>query len=106
MKKNSILHRGRFQAQGENVEKSVAWNLKNPETKSHAYEALDNLKDKLTKRELEAREKCFEKAVRFVETRSPSGIVALLRKSCLPTPPVRDIRVDIEVLAGIAFKDD
>lgn len=99
-------HRGRFQAQGNGTEKSVPWTLVSPITKSHANSNLAKLKEKLTPTELAVRQQCFEKAYEFVR-RSPSGgISAFFKHSCVPFPPKRDIRVDIDVLSGIAFIDD
>ena len=79
-------HRGRFQAQGNGTEKSVPWTL--------------------TQAELSARQDCFKKASLFIQRAPSYGISAFFKHSCIPFPPVKDIRVDIDVLAGVAFIDD
>ena len=99
-------HRGRFQAQGNGTEKSVPWTLVSPITKSHAYSSIEKLKCKLTQAELSARQDCFKKASLFIQRAPSYGISAFFKHSCIPFPPVKDIRVDIDVLAGVAFIDD
>ena len=99
-------HRGRFQAQGDGTEKSVAWSLNNPCTKSHANKSITDLKDKLSPKELEVRQECIAKAINFVERSPVYGMMAIIKKSFTPFPPRKDIRIDIEILAGIAFIDN
>lgn len=99
-------HRGRFQAQGAGVEQSVAWTLVSPSSKSHGNDCILKLRAKLSPAELLAREECFIKAVDFVNRAPSYGISAFLKHSCIPFPPQKDIRVDIDVLAGVAFIDD
>jgi hypothetical protein len=104
--KKKKQHRGRFQAQGNGTEKSVPWTLVFPITKSHAYSSIDKLKSKLTPEELSIRNECFIKASKFIQRVPSYGITAFFKHSCIPFPPVQDIRVDIDVLAGVAFIDD
>lgn len=99
-------HRGRFQAQGDGTEKSVAWSLNNPCTKSHANKSITDLKDKLSPKELEVRQECIAKAINFVDRSPAYGMMAIIKKSFTPFPPRKDIRIDIEILAGIAFIDN
>lgn len=99
-------HRGRFQAQGAGVEQSVPWALVSPSSKSHGNDCITKLKAKLSPAELLAREVCFIKAVDFVNRAPACGISAFLKHSCIPFPPQKDIRVDIDVLDGVAFIDD
>ena len=99
-------HRGRFQVQGDGTEESVPWMLVNPITKSHANSNIAKLESKLTPAELAARQQCFEKAYKFVRRAPSYGISAFFKHSCVPFPPIKDIRVDIDVLAGTAFIDD
>lgn len=99
-------HRGRFQAQGGGIEESVKWALNKPCTKSHANKAIRELKNKLSSSELSVREKCFERVMNFVQRSPSNGLMAIIKKPFTPIPPKRDIRVDIEILAGKAFIDD
>lgn len=99
-------HRGRFQAQGDGTEKSVPWTLVSPITKSHANSNIAKLKEKLTPAEFVVRQQCFVKAYEFVDRVPANGISAFFKHSCAPFPPYKDIRVDIDILAGIAFIDD
>ena len=101
-----MAHRGRFQAQGDGTEKSVPWALVTPITKSHANLDITKLEAKLTPAELNTRRQCFEKAYEFVSRVPSGGITAFFKHSCIPFPPQKDIRVDIDVLSGIAFIDD
>ena len=100
------LHRGRFQSQGNGIEESVSWSLVKPITKLQADSSIAKLKTKLTPAERSARIKCFEIAYEFVRRVPSYGISAFFKHSCVPFPPVKDIRVDIDVLAGTAFIDD
>lgn len=99
------LHRGRFQAQGDGTEKSVPWALIHPITKSHANSDIAKLEGKLTPVELNKRQQCFEKAYEFVRRAPSYGISAFFKHSCAPFPPIKDIRVDIDILAGTALID-
>ena len=100
------LHRGRFQAQGARTKKSVAWTLPDPETKSHAYNAIVKLKSKLSPAALNARFSCFEKACKYIENAPALGVTAFVKRSFYPCPPDEEVRVDLDILAGIALKDD
>lgn len=102
---NNKSHRGRFQAQGGGTEKSVPWTLVSPITKSHANSNIAKLESKLTPAELAARRQCFEKAYEFVNRVPSGGISAFFKHPCIPFPPYKDIRVDIDVLSGVAFID-
>lgn len=50
-------HRGRIQAQGKDLEKSVSWAQDEPLSKEDALNLLDKLKKLLTPKELKEREK-------------------------------------------------
>lgn len=100
------LHRGRFQAQGNGTERSVPWSLVKPITKLQADSSIAKLESKLTPAERLARIKCFEKAYKFVRRAPSYGISAFFKHSFVPFPPIKDVRVDIDVLAGTAFIDD
>ena len=100
------LHRGRFQAQGNGTEESVPWSLVKPITKLQADSSLAKLETKLTPAERSTRIKCFEIAHEFVRRAPSYGISAFFKHSCVPFPPIKDTRVDIDVLSGTAFVDD
>jgi hypothetical protein len=51
-----MLHRGRIQAQGVNLEQSESWAKEIPLTEPEGLELLDKLKIKIPKKELEVRE--------------------------------------------------
>lgn len=102
---NIKYHRGRFQAQGNGTEKSVAWKKIIPITKDEGNNSLNALKNKLTPAELSIRIKCFNIANKFISRVPSGGVMATIKHPCVPFPPYRDVRVDIEVLAGIAFID-
>lgn len=94
-------HRGRIQAQGNGLEKSVSWSRDEPLSKEDGLKLLGNLKEQLSKKELQARERELEKARRHIESvqggeDAPSSLTFLNRKT-------RDVRVDIEIWSGTAF---
>lgn len=105
MAKKQKPYRGRFQAQGAGLEKSVCWGRNSSITKNEGYEYLEKLQQKLTPAELKAREDCFQRARVFVSRVPSNGIAAPVHHSFTPQPPQKSIRVDIEVNAGIAFVD-
>ena len=94
-------HRGRIQAQGENLEESVTWAQDEPLSKKDGLKLLELLKSKLGKKDLKVREKQFEQAKRFIENvqdgeNAPSYTTFRNRKTAHE-------RVDIEVKSGTAF---
>ena len=97
----SKKHRGRIQAQGDGLEESESWSQDKPITKAEGLTLLNQLKSKLTKSDLEKREKAFEKAERYIN--NASGIDAVKKKSFYSTRKDKSVRVDIEVLGGRAF---
>lgn len=94
-------HRGRIQAQGDGLEKSVSWSQDKPLTKSEGLKLLEKLKTKLTDKELKAREDEFKKAKRYIE--NVNGGVDAVKKKSFTNWKTEDIRVDIEILGGTAF---
>ena len=105
MAKKQEHHRGRFQAQGDGTEESVNWARETPITKKDGYQSMARLKQKLKPSELRARSECFLMAEEYVARVPSRGICAQVFYSCTPKPPKKDIRVDIEVRAGVAFID-
>lgn len=65
-----MKHRGRIQAQGENLEVSEAWSQNNPPTKKDGLEMLDKLKNKIPRMEAIKRKKAFDKAYQTRTSRS------------------------------------
>lgn len=98
-------NRGRFQAQGAGVEESESWCLESPPTKSNGHTMVEALKGKLNHKALRQRKVPFNKAKRFVETAPCVGWDVSVQ-SYAPCPPYKDVRVDIEIIKGRAFKDD
>lgn len=107
MSNNSPPNRGRVQAQGGGTEESEAWPP--PETsptKSQMLVMLERLRAKLSRREKEDREDCFQKARKCIVNAPPAGYDS----HCIKTFPNRKmkggIRVDIEIQLGKACVDD
>lgn len=101
------MNRGRFQAQGDRLEKSTPWAQEDIPTKLDGYSFLDDLKGQLTPSELSVRVSCFEKAKNWVNEAPRQGYVVVtpIKTSFQPYPPIKDIRVDGELYSGTAFKD-
>ena len=55
-------NRGRWQAQGANIEESEAWNRQDSLTASEGFALLARLEAKLTRAEATHRQACFEAA--------------------------------------------
>ena len=85
------MNRGRFQAQGNRLEKSVPWAQANVPTKPDGHSFLDDLKGQLTPSELSVRESCFEKATNWVDEAPRRGYVVVtnIKTSFQPYPPFR-----------------
>ena len=97
----SPAHRGRFQAQGSGVEKSVPWARETPPTVEDGLAMIDRLVSQLRPFEFEARRECIANARAFVENAARAGGVdAPASKSWSKRG---GIRIDIEVLTGRAF---
>jgi len=94
-------HRGRFQAQGDGLEASETWNQKEPLTKRKGLTLLNKLRNKLSDKDRELREKQFKDAERFING-SKGGVDSPLRQT-FKNRKTKDARVDIEVWSGSAF---
>ena len=103
----NINNRGRFQAQGDGLEKSRPWAVDLVPTKANGQDYLDELKGQLLPSELATRHSCFEKAKKWVEEAPAKGyVVSTVIKTSFPLmPPKKGIRVDGEIYSGAAFKD-
>ncbi len=97
-----MKHRGRFQAQGENLEASEAWSQDEPLTKDEGLEMLDNLKNKIPKKEAQIREQAFEKASEFIN-QGPHEVVDAPITRSYKVKGTKKERVDIEIQKGEAF---
>ena len=96
-------HRGRIQAQGAKLEESIAWNQDVPLTSGDAKKKPDELKVKLSKKDLAARADAFKKAEKFIDDScSCGGVDAQISKTFM-VKDTRHERVDIEVISGKAF---
>ena len=60
-------NRGRIQSQGTHLEESVSWDTDKPVTVKDVQDKLEELKRKLSKRDLKDRKEAFEKAKNFIE---------------------------------------
>lgn len=99
------MNRGRIQAQGNSTEKSAVWATNDDIPKSLGLSKVDNLEYQLTPAELRARTKALGQARNRIRT-APSYGVSPMRKSYYDDYRKREIRVDIEVISGVAFIDD
>ena len=75
-------NRGRVQAQGTHLEESVSWDTDKPVTVKDVQDKLEELKRKLSKRDLKDREEAFKKAKNFIENgNSCNGLDAPISKT-------------------------
>lgn len=101
-------HRGRFQAQGNGVEKSVPWGQDSAPTTAQGHTWLDVLWEMLPAREQRDREGDFAEAHDFVDESAkrgglPSDSQYPVAKSFPRRPAKGGRRVDVEIHAGKAF---
>ena len=94
-------HRGRIQAQGGGIEKAVSWKRQTPPTESEMMEMVAHLESMLTPAERRARQKGFEQLRRLIRRASMIGGLPPLQMS-YTNVSVSGVRVDIEVLTGLA----
>jgi hypothetical protein len=103
------MNRGRFQAQGNNLEKSEPWATLNDINKIAGNQLINSLQNQLTNREYTDRVNALNKARRFVDISPINGhtVIGLknISKTFSNTPQNRSIRIDLEIEAGIAFQD-
>ena len=96
-------HRGRIQAQGGGIEESESWAKEIPPTWEEGLEKLEKLKEKLSKKERENRKELFDKAERFIKAAGKKGGVTAKVTKKIQKKDSEDVRIDIEVIAGVAF---
>ncbi|ULQ51701.1 hypothetical protein [Flavihumibacter fluvii] len=97
-----MTNRGRFQAQGNGVQKSSAWTTDNTIYKHDGHIHINNVEGQLTNPELAERNLALQKARNFVNA-APNEGVTPLKKTFKNSPLHRSVRVDVEVIAGFAF---
>jgi hypothetical protein len=94
-------HRGRIQAQGDGTEKSVFWAQDEPLSKQDGLSLLKKLKRSLTRKELASREKPLKDALRYIN--NVEGGLDAVKKKTFRNRKTKDVRIDLEVLGGVAF---
>ncbi len=99
-------HRGRIQAQGENLEESESWNQDTPPTKSEGLTFLQKLMNKLKRKDKKIRTNTFEKAKKWIEQAAENGGVQASTKKTFNVEGATKERVDIEIIKGTAFVPD
>ena len=97
-----MKHRGRIQAQGENLEASESWSKDDVPTKNDGFEMLDKLKNKIPRMEEKIRVKAFYKATKFIE-QGPYEVVSSPVVRSFRVKGTKKERVDIEIQKGEAF---
>lgn len=105
-KDDNLEHRGRFQAQGGDVEESESWAQEHPLSVFKALDLMKNLILKLTSKDYKRREKEFEKAQNLIKEAGNSGGVRAKFTKTFKVKGSKNERVDIEVLSGKAFVKD
>ena len=105
---DTMPHRGRFQAQGDHLEKSRSWSRDSPLPASQAHALLKALYEDLSPAERRDREATFADAHEYIDRAAKAGGVSAdpltIKKTYTPrNARRRQLRVDIEVLAGLAF---
>jgi hypothetical protein len=99
-------HRGRIQAQGGKTEQSESWSQNEAPSESEMMTRADLLEGKLTDREKRDRAEPLAKLRSFLRNAARrGGLQAPVSKSWLKRGS-RDIRIDLEVLAGRACVPD
>ena len=105
-KRNLKAHRGRFQAQGKKLEKSVSWAQDDPLTIAQAEEALSKLELKLTLNQCKQREDALKKCREMMNSAHSQGGIDADRMGKIFSksfPPNSMERIDVEVHKGKAF---
>src|ERR1700741_3363074 len=98
-----MTNRGRFQAQGNGLQKSANWATDNDFYKADGIERIDNLRAQLTNNEFNERATALQKVRNFVNNAPNEGLFGQLKKSFFNNVQHRSIRVDLEINAAAAF---
>lgn len=96
------MNRGRFQAQGNGVEKSSQWATLDTIFKQIGLNHITNLEGQLTNPELIDRNLAIQKARNFVNSAPAEGVTPL-KKTFRNSFQHGSRRIDVEVIAGMAF---
>jgi len=102
-----ILNRGRFQAQGEKLEKSVPWSKSLPFYDIDGHACMDDLVTMLNKKQNAIRAKAFDDARSYIDRCSSNGGVRssdVKKSKSFRVKSTMHERVDIEVNSGTAFE--
>lgn len=97
-----MKNRGRFQAQGNGLEKSAPWATDDEISKVDGDERISFLELQLTRAECGERIEGIRKARQFVARAPVSGCDAVIIKSFYDIRN-REVRVDLEIRFGCAF---
>jgi hypothetical protein len=99
-------HRGRVQAQGGGTEKSVSWAQDDAPTESQMLNFCDRLEALLTDREKKDRDEPLRQLRRFIRAAARAGGVSAPVSRSWYQRGSKDIRVDLEVVTGMACVPD
>jgi RHS repeat-associated protein len=99
-------NRGRIQAQGTHLEKSVSWDKTTPLTVSEGLSMVDELESKLSKSERKLRQSELEKVRNFIKNAGEAGGVDAPVSKTFQVKGTKHERIDIEVNSGTAFVPD
>lgn len=98
-------NRGRIQAQGAGTEESSAWAQNDDMFKAQGIEHVQELRGMLTPGETNLRRNSLNVVEHRINNYPSQGVLPF-KKSYWDNDSRKDIRVDIEVHAGIAFIDN
>ena len=100
-------HRGRrLQAQGRGTEKSEAWAQKKPPNESQMLGKCDSLEQRLTPSEARDRVEFLQRLRNFIRNAAQRGGIDAPLKKSFPKRGSPDVRVDLEVIKGMACVPD
>jgi hypothetical protein len=99
-------HRGRIQAQGGGTEKSESWARDTPPTESEMLGLCDALEAQLTEREKRDREQPLAQLRRFIRSAAQGGGVSAPVSKSWVKRGSKDVRIDLEVITGMACVPD
>jgi hypothetical protein len=99
-------NRGRIQAQGGGTEKSESWAQSEPPTETEMLSLCDRLEAQLTAREKKDREQPLRQLRRFIRAAASAGGVSAPASRSWYKRGSKDIRVDLEVVTGMACVPD
>src|SRR5687767_1230497 len=100
------VHRGRIQAQGGGTEKSESWAQGEAPTEDEMLAMCDRLEARLTSKEKKARREPLKQLRRYLRAAAQAGgVSAPVSKSFLQRGS-KDVRIDLEVIAGTACVPD